>query len=185
MARCNLQRLLCLPNQQSCLHCYCSHQTLQMYISDIMPPLQDCSHMAVLSSSWWSRIWIFNVAKVNSVCCTLEKEKFGFIAGVLFTCSLVHVYQLYPRGSVDGLMSRGEIYPAITQEAAVNPVGCLNTAPQSCVTCPPFFLTHPPLCLGIFFSVLAPNPFFFTTPPTHCSSEGFFVVGVGVWLRVP
>lgn len=73
MARCNLRRLLCLPNQQFCLHCYCSHQTLQMYISDVMPPLQACSRMAVLSSGWWSCIWIFYIAKVNSIRSNLKR----------------------------------------------------------------------------------------------------------------
>lgn len=106
MARCNLRRLLCLPNQQFCLHCYCSHQTLQMYISDIMPPLQDRSHMAVLSSGWWSRVWIFYVTKVNSICSTLE----GRVESWVYRdndIDIIYAYQSHPRCSVDGLISQG------------------------------------------------------------------------------
>lgn len=44
-----------------------------------MPPPQDRGHMAVLSSSWWSRIWIFYIPKVYSICSTLKglEEKLG------------------------------------------------------------------------------------------------------------
>lgn len=127
MARCNLRRLLCLPNQQFCLHCYCSHQTLQMYISDITPPLQDRSHMAVLSSGWWSCIWIFYVSKVNNICNTLESLVESWIYsnkdGAVVTCSLIQAYQSHPRGSVDGLISRGGICLVIMAEAAEHPAG--------------------------------------------------------------
>lgn len=53
-----------------------------------MPPPQDRGHTAVLSSCWWSRIWIFYIPKVYSICSTLKglEEKLGLQQQCLCWC---------------------------------------------------------------------------------------------------
>lgn len=183
MARCNLRRLLCLPNQQFCLHCYCSHQTLQMYISDIMPPLQDRSHMAVLSSARWSRVWIFYIPKVNSICSTFKGPVESWVysnndVACAVTCRLIHAYHSHPRGAVDGLISQEEICPAITQKQpntrqSAWRLHCIHVSP----------VLHYSLYTIRFAWVLSalaqtfPRLFSLTTPPppSHNSRGGCFV----------
>lgn len=106
-----------------------------------MPPLQDRSHMALLSSGWWSCIWIFYISKVNNVFSTLERilENWVYSNSEVVTCPLLYIYQSHQE---DGLMLQREICPGITPEPAVHPAGCLYTALQLCVTCSPFSLIH-------------------------------------------
>lgn len=160
MARCNLRRLLCLPNQQFCLHCYCSHQTLQMYISDIMPPLQDRSRMAVLSSGWWSRVWIFYNHKVNSVCEQPRRK-----LQKLWYCRCCHL--MINQAQKVRLMGWSALLPQLNTQQ----VAC-NTALQSCVTCSPFCLERQSALFGYLH--WTPGSFF-----PRSSREGFIVVGLG------
>lgn len=74
-------------------------------------------------------------------------------------CPKLHPYQSHLRGSEDGLMSRGEISPAIAPGAAVHPAGCPGTTLQLCVTCVSF----------LFFSTLTLHLF----PPTASKSSQF------------
>lgn len=162
MAQCNLQRLLCMPNQQFCLHCYCPHQTLRMYISDIMPPLQD-------------HIWIFYVLKVNSICSILECIAKSWVysnndLASVVTCPLIYAYQSHPRGSIDGLMSQGEFCPVTHQKQ-------LNTGQAAWI----LHCSHmsPVLHSALYtilsdwvFSALAHNP---SSSPLHYSPSLRFI----------